>query len=230
MPPKGGLLYHALNRANARLAIFESDDNYAAFERVLHQAVARFDVRLLAYWLVPNHVHLLLWPREDGDLSTFMRWLTMTDTLRRHAHHRTAGTGHPYQGRNKSFPVQSGQHFLTVCRYFERNALRANLVQRAEQWNCGSLSARRTNDGAKRPTLTPWPIEHPHDWSARVDRPFSPREQVASLRFVQRGQPFGSESWPADLAARLSLESLLRPRGRPTKQPKKGSCAFSVPN
>ena len=132
---EGGLIYHALNRANARLANFRSDDDYAAFERVLHQAVARFDMRLLAYCLMPKRFHLLLWPREDGDLPTFMRLRTMTHTLRWHAHHRTAGTGHLYQGGYKSFSVRSDQHFVTVCRYVERNALRANLVERAEQWN-----------------------------------------------------------------------------------------------
>jgi hypothetical protein len=88
-------------------------------------------MRLLAYCLMPNHFHLLVWPRADGDLSQFLRWLTVTHTQRWHAHHRTAGTGHLYQGRFKSFPVQSDEHFLTVCRYVERNALRANLVGRA---------------------------------------------------------------------------------------------------
>ena len=76
---------------------------------------------------MPNHFHVLLWPREDGDLSRFMSWLTMTHTPWWHAHHRTAGTGHHYQGRFKSFSVQSDEHFLTVCRYVERNALRANI-------------------------------------------------------------------------------------------------------
>ena len=99
-----------------RLAVFASDADYAAFERVLRHAVARFDTRLLAYCLMLNHFHLRLWPREDGDLSTFMCWLTMTHTRRCHAHHRTAGTGHLYQGRYKSFPVQSDEHLPTVCR------------------------------------------------------------------------------------------------------------------
>ena len=73
-PPRaseGGLVYHALNRANARLTISISDEDYAAFERVLAQAVTRYDMRLLAYCLMPNHFHVLLWPREDGDLSRF---------------------------------------------------------------------------------------------------------------------------------------------------------------
>ena len=163
---EGGLVYHALNRANARLPIFETDEDYAAFERVLAQAVVRHEMRLLAYCLMPNHFHLLLWPREDGDLSQFMRWLTVTHTQRWHAHHRTAGTGHLYQGRFKSFPVESDDNFLTVCRYVERNALRANLVERAEDWRWGSLSARRAKADEERPQLAPWPIAQ----ASRLDR------------------------------------------------------------
>jgi putative transposase len=72
-----------------------------------------------------------------------------------HAHRRTAGTGHLDQGRFKSFSVQSDEHFLTVHRYVERNALRANLVGRAEDWRWGSLGVPRTKDDADRPALTP---------------------------------------------------------------------------
>jgi putative transposase len=112
--------------------------------------------------------------------------------------------------------VQSDEHLLTVCRHVERNALRANLVERVEQWKWGSLSARPAKDGAERPTLTPCPIESPHDWTPRVKRPFGPKEE-AILRSMQRGQPFGSESWQAAVAAKLGLESLPRPRSRPRK-------------
>jgi putative transposase len=215
---EGGLVYHVLNRANARLTIFESDQDYAAFERALAQAVVRHDMRLLAYCLMPNHFHLLVWPRKDDDLSQFMRWLTVTHTQRWHAHRRSAGTGHLYQGRFKSFPVESDEHFLTVCRYVERNALRANLVERAEDWEWGSLAARRTKVDEDRPTLAPWPIDFPRDWKARVNRPFGTQEEEAVRRSIQRGQPFGSAGWQAAVAARLGLESLFRPRGRPSKK------------
>ena len=136
---EGGLVYHALNRANARQTIFDDDGDYEAFERVLAEAVDRHVMRLLAYCVMPNHFHLVLWPRADGDLSRFMRWLTLTHTQRWHAHHHTAGTGHLYQGRFRSFPVQDDGHLLTLCRYVERNALRAGLVGRAEDWRWGSL-------------------------------------------------------------------------------------------
>lgn len=215
---EGGLIYHALNRANAGLALFDTDDDYAAFEQVLAQAVARHEMRLLAYCLMPDHFHLVLWPREDGDLSQFMRWLTLTHTQRRHAHRRSAGTGHLYQGRYKSFPVQMDEHFLTLCRYVERNALGAGLVERAQDWRWSSLRSRRAGDRSERPALTPWPIDRPREGGARVNRPFGPEEEQAIRRSIRRGQPFGSPSWQVEVAARLGLESAFRPRGRPRKE------------
>lgn len=90
---EGGLIDHGLNRANARLALFDSDADSDAFERVLQHAVTRFGMRLLGDCVMPNQLYLMLWPREDGDLSSFMRWLTMIHTQRWPAHRRTAGTG-----------------------------------------------------------------------------------------------------------------------------------------
>jgi REP element-mobilizing transposase RayT len=83
----GGLVYPALNRANARLPILDNEEDYRAFERVLVQMQARVAMRILAYCLMPNHWHLVLWPRHDGDLSQFMRLVTLTHTQRWHAHH-----------------------------------------------------------------------------------------------------------------------------------------------
>ena len=146
----GGYVYHALNRANGRLPLFESPGDYAAFERVLAEAAARVPgARLLAYCVMPNHWHLALWPRADGELSEFLRILTLTHAQRWHAHRGSAGAGHVYQGRFKSFPVQRDDHFLTLCRYVERNPLRAGLVRRAERWRWSSLWRREFGGGGE---------------------------------------------------------------------------------
>src|SRR5437660_7839987 len=131
---EGGFVYHVLNRANARLPLFRKDGDYEAFERVLAEAQVQVPMRLLSYCVLPNHWHLVLWPEADGALSRFVGWLTLTHTQRWHAHYHNAGTGHLYQGRFKSFPVQADEHFLTLCRYVERNAVRAGLVQSAWSW------------------------------------------------------------------------------------------------
>ncbi len=96
-------------------------------------------MRLLAFCVLPNHWHSVLWPREDGDLSDYMGWLTNTHPRRWHLAHGTVGTGALYEGRFKSYPILEDEHFFTVCRYVERNALRANLVTSPEQWRWSSL-------------------------------------------------------------------------------------------
>jgi len=155
---EGGLIYHVLNRSNAKMPIFKKDGDYEAFEQVLEEAVARTETRLLAYCVMRTHWHLVVWPREDGELSRFTGWLTLTHTQRWHAHRHTPGTGHVYQGRFKSFPVQDDDHFFAVCRYVERNALRANLVERAEAWRWNSLHRWKygTSNTARRNRSHSW--------------------------------------------------------------------------
>ena len=213
-----GLVYHVLNRRVARLPLFDIDRDYAAFERTLEEAIKRTGIRLTAYCVMPNHWHLLLWPRTDDELSETLRWLTVTHTQRWHAAHRTAGHGPLYQGRFKSFPVQNDEHFLTVARYVERNALRAHLVRRAENWRWGSLWRQYQGDAKGKALLSDWPVARPRHWLGHVNRPETPQELEALRKSVQRGCPFGSESWQTRTAKRLSLESTLRPRGRPRKE------------
>ena len=215
---RGGVVYHVLNRANARMTIFESADDYDAFERILEEAVARYDMRLLAYQVMPNHWHLVVRPREDGDLSRFVGWLTLTHTQRWHANRHSAGTGHVYQGRFKSFPVQSDGHFLTLCRYVERNALAAGLVDRAERWRWGSLWRHVHGDADQRAILSPWPIRRRPNWIERVNASLPDRDLAAILRSIDRGSPLGDATWTTATAKEHGLETTLRPRGRPKKQ------------
>ena len=213
----GGLVYHVLNRANARRRIFDGNEDYLAFERVLAEARTRVPMRLLAWCLMPNHWHLVLWPLEDGHFSNYMRLDTLTHTQRWHAHRGTAGSGHLYQGRFKSFVVQSDSHFHTVCRYVEGNALRAELVERAEDWRWGSLwRAHRPGPGPL-PRVDEWPIERPADWAVSVNRPAVPAEVDAVRRCSQRGTPYGQVAWAQDVAAQVGLQCTLRSRGRPGK-------------
>ncbi len=140
-PALGGYVYHVLSRANARLPIFESPADFDTFERVLEEAVERYRTRILAYAIIParRDWHLVVWPRKDGELSQFVGGLTLTHTQRWHAHRHSVGSGHVCQGRFKSFVVQSDGHLYAVCRYVERNPLRANLARKAEDWRWPSL-------------------------------------------------------------------------------------------
>jgi len=224
-PPRrspGGFVYHVLNRGNARRPLFQADGDYFAFELILGEVQVRIPMRILAWCLMPNHWHLVLWPQQDGSLSNYMRLVTLIHTQRWHAFHATAGTGHLYQGRFKSFVVQQDDHFLALCRYVERNALRANLVPRAEQWRWSSLWRRCRGRETQLPRLETWPVDRPTDWLEHVNHPESAEETDLVRRCAQRGTPYGESGWIATTATRLGLESTIRARGRP-ENTEKGS-------
>ena len=215
-----GLAYHALNRASRGLKIFRKPGDYLAFLTILEQVCHRIPtMRILAFILMPTHWHLVLWPQSDGELSEFLRLLTVTHTQRHHAHYKTAGTGPLYQGRFKSFPIQEDHHLLTVIRYVERNPLRAGLVKRAQDWPHGSLAIRQRHDDPRQEILHRWPIEVPTDYLDWVNRPQTETELLALQTAIRRNRPFGGESWQKRTIARLGLESSMRPKGRPLKTP-----------
>jgi putative transposase len=101
----GETIYHVINRSNGRVNIFNTDNDYRHFETLLEEGKELIGMRILSYCIMPNHWHLIVSPVDDGDLSKFVGWLTMTHTQRWHVAHRTIGSGHLYQGRYKSFLV-----------------------------------------------------------------------------------------------------------------------------
>jgi putative transposase len=127
----GGMIYHVLNRANFRSRLFKTPAHYQDFLAIVEESLNFVPVRILAYCLMPNHWHMVVHPRADGDLAKFLQRITLTHTQRYHSKTRTVGYGHIYQGRYKSLPVESDSHFLALVRYVERNAKRAAVVKKA---------------------------------------------------------------------------------------------------
>lgn len=211
----GNQIYHVINRANARLTIFELDTDYKLFETILTEAVEKFNMRLLAYCIMPNHWHLAVYPNEDGDLSRFMQWLTLTHTQRYHVTHRTIGGGHLYQGRYKAFLVQTNEYALQLFRYIERNPVRAKLVRKAENWKWGSVHRRVYGTPEEKKLLTIPPILFPDDYLEWVNEPLS-EEILLSVRYsVNKGKPLGKDSWTDRIIKQFGLELTLRNSGRP---------------
>jgi putative transposase len=216
----GGLAYHVINRGNGRRTVFHKDADYEAFLKAMAHACVEVPMPVLGYCLMPNHFHLVLLPRADGDLSRWMHWLLNAHVRRYHKQHESSG--HVWQGRYKSFPIEADDHLLTVLRYVERNPVRAGLVKRAELWNWSS--AREWPMPEERPSfLVPGPVERPADWLKWVNKALTPVELEVLRRSVNRGAPYGDAGWSAATATKLGLESTLRPRGRPRKTPVKSA-------
>ena len=211
----GNEFYHILNRANARLPIFKKEKDFESFENILRQAKDKYSMRILSYQVMPNHWHLILNPKEDGDLNLFMQWLTLTHTQRWHAHYHSVGYGHVYQGRYKSFLIQKDDYLLQACKYVESNALRAKLVKKAEDWRWSSLWRREFGNVKQKELLTPWPIEMPRDYLNLVNKSQKENELREVRGSVTKNRPFGNESWLDKIVSKFGLEMTLRRPGRP---------------
>jgi len=217
----GDICYHVINRGNGRAVVFHKDGDYAAFVQLINEATERLPLRLLAFCLMPNHFHLVLRPYEDGDLSRWMQWLMTSHVRRYHRHYE--GSGHVWQGRFKSFPIQEDDHLLTVVRYVETNPVRAGTLGISQPAKWPWSSAGVPLGKVERPKLHLKEIfpsakeRMPHHLDA---------ETLKSIQLsLKRGRPFGDAEWQASISRQLGLESTLRPQGRPSK--KKGSGYFS---
>jgi putative transposase len=212
-----GHVYHVLNRAAGRIALFRKDADYAAFERVMLLAHQRVPLRILDWCIMRNHWHFVVWPRTPTQVTEFFRFLAHTHAMRWRVSRRTVGWGHLYQGRFKAFPVQTDRHFLTVCRYVQRNALTAGVVQRAEQWPWGSLWARQKGPAELRGMLTDGPVARPGHWLELVNAALTPKELARVRLSATRGRPYGEAAWVQQTAQELGIEHTLRREGRPSK-------------
>ena len=188
-----GFAYHVLNRGNRRQEVFAQPADYESFLRTRADALDRHPIRLLSFVVMPNHFHLVVWPEEACAISAFMRWFMNAHIRRHHMFNRLWGTGHLYQGRFKAFPIQRGDHLLTVHRYVEANALRANLVRRAQEWPYSSLVRDSCSDG--RGLLSQGPVARPDDWSELVNQLQSRAVRDALRTCAQRQIGFGDPAW-----------------------------------
>ena len=212
--PRGqvaGHAYHVLNRGNGGAVVFHKDGDYAAFLELLATARAKLPVKVFGFCLMPTHFHLVLQPATVDVLSPFMQWWMTSHVRRYHRHY--GSSGHVWQGRFKSFPIQQDDHLLTVLRYVLRNPVRAQLVESATQWPWSSL---------QHPTLAdPSPVPLPAEWLRWIDAPLFEHELATLRTCLNRQAPFGSPEWQAHLASTTGLHSTLRPRGRPRNIPEK---------
>ncbi len=211
----GDNIYHVLNRAVGRMRIFNSDREYQEFENLLIEASQRFGMRILSYTLMPNHWHLQLYPKNDKDLGLFMHWLTNAHTRRVHTRTQTIGTGPLYQGRYKSFLIQTNLYLLTVLKYIERNPVRAGLVARAEDWRWGSAWLRAHGTEKQKELLSELPIPLPKNYLTWINTAV-PVEELKSIRqSVNKGSPFGDLGWVDKMIKSHNLESTTKNVGRP---------------
>ena len=132
--------HHLTQRGNDRRFILDCDADRATYLSLLRENIELYGVSVMGYCLMSNHVHLIVVPSTaDGPAQalkqTHGRYASYWNTVHR-------ASGHVWQGRFKSFPIQEDDHLLTVLRYVERNPVRAGLCGSVEEWLWSSAHSR----------------------------------------------------------------------------------------
>lgn len=211
----GDVVYHVINRSNGRVTIFQDDSEYKHFESLLLEGVELTGMRILSYCIMPNHWHLVLHPKQDGDMSEFMRWVTTTHVRQRRVMTKTVGEGHLYQGTYKSFPVEEDKHLHDLIRYVEQNPLRAKLTKKAEDWQWSSLYRRLRNTSADEKLLPSLPTTLPTNYLDSVNTLFHKKNLESIRHSINKGTPYGSFSWVDHMVDEYKMHSTVRSPGRP---------------
>lgn len=214
----GDTVYHVINRSNGRVKIFSTEKEYRHFESLLQEAKELTDMRILGYCIMPNHWHLILYPKRDTDLSEFMRWLTTTHVRQRRVATKSVGHGHLYQGTYKSFPVETSDYLTALLRYVEQNPLRANLVARSQDWQWGSLYRRTKGTPKEKKLLATLPVDLPLNYLKSVNEIYN-KEVLDKIRTaVNKGMPYGGEKWTGKMVKEYNMEGTMRGPGRPKQK------------
>ena len=164
-PP--GCVLHCVNRGNDKRMLFQTARDFEEFLSLIAWAKRKCPVRIIAYCVMGNHWHFLLWAEAEGDIEAFLHLLTTTHAIGWRKRTGTWGQGHVYQDRYRSRPIFSEAYYLNAVSYVEGNPLRAGLVSTASAWRWSSLAERLYHHRA---LLSPGPIPLPENWSVRVDQ------------------------------------------------------------
>ena len=193
-----GGIYHVINRGNAQQTIFHKEQDFQSFTDLLAQMAKAYQVEIFAWCFMSNHYHLVVKPERAEQLSKGMHWFQSTHVRRYHRHY--GSSGHLWQGRYRSHPIEGDEHLLAVVRYVEANPVRANMVKSAVVWPWSSHCYRSGTGSAgacpseskeeallgtgtagacppKTPlNLSPLPIALPQPWTLYVDTPMTEAE------------------------------------------------------
>ena len=212
------LPYHVTQRGNGGQRVFFSDEDYEAYRDLLAAAAREARVGVWAWCLMPNHVHLILCPSDEGGLRRALARAHRAYAGRIHARRRR--TGHFWQGRFGAVAMDES-HLVAAYRYVALNPVRAKLVQRAEDWRWSSARALLGLGDDGLTDVAPARTRLP-----RFADLLETNEDVEATQRLRKGEsvgrPIGSDAFVSMLEARTGRRLRPQPRGPKPRAPGKG--------
>lgn len=216
--------HHVVQRGHNRQVVFAREQDYQRYLTDLQELAVTFEVKVYAYCLMTNHVHLLLAPGKSASgLGQLMKALAARTTRYRNKLERRSGT--LWESRYKSSLVQTDAYLLACSRYIELNPVRARMVADPAHYLWSSFNMRQTL-----PESESWLASDPcylglgrseserRERYARFVRSAIPDDELALIRSaLQRGQLTGSPRFTEEISQIIGRRIEFRGQGRPRK-------------
>ena len=203
-----GVPHHVTQRGNRRQQVFFSDGDYQTYLTLLAESCRQANVAVWTYCLMPNHVHLILVPRDADGLRA-----ALADAHRRYSREinfREGWRGYLWQGRFASFPMDDN-YLLACARYAELNPVRARLVTRARDWRWSSARAHLKGQDDQLVCVSPL-LDRVGDWKKFIDEGLDKAAHEAIRASERTGRPLGDKSFIRKLEKKLDR---VLTRGKP---------------
>ena len=209
--------YHVTQRGNSRQEVFSSDTDCRMYLDLLRTNAERHYLRVWAYCLMPNHVHLLVVPERPGSMAHALG-RTHADYAR-YFNLKRSGCGHVWQARYYSCPLDGIHRWLAMA-YIERNPVRGGLIDDAAAYRWSSAAAH-TGGQDQRGVLwmADWRQEYSAErWRQALETTLEEESVAERLReATARGRPLGDEDFVRQLEGKTDRRLRPRPAGRPRK-------------
>jgi len=218
-----GYPHHITQRGNNRGTVFFDDEDRRTYLKLLAGHAQKHDLRLWAYCLMDNHLHLLVVPGTETALA---RGIGLTNQMyTQFLNRKLQQSGRVWQNRFFSCIVQNDQYLWAVARYIEGNPIKAGLVECAESYRWSSAQAHIL--GSYDPLLneSSWLSPQERGSYAQFVRGKDDKTDNAIRRATRNGRPFGSDSFMDMLESQLNQPVKAGKPGRPcTKTVETGEC------
>ena len=208
--------HHVIQRGNNRQTIFFDDQDRIVYLNFLRKYHQECHCVIHAYCLMTNHVHLLLTPKQEEAMSKFMQKVSLCYT--QYVNKKYKRTGRLWECRYYSSLIEKEAYLWAVCKYIERNSVRAKIVHRPEEYQWSSIS-QRCLLSKKNIIQRIWSSDYEHEEYMRYLNEPEKEPLIGQIRkSILKGMPTGSEDFMTQISRVLGLRISHRPRGRPWKK------------
>lgn len=213
-----GYPHHITQRGNYRQKIFAGPADYKRYTSLLKDESKRYHVAIIAYCLMPNHVHFIALPGKEDSLANVFKYVNMKYS--QYYNRKMRAYGHLFQGRYYSC-IMDERHTIACARYIERNPIRAKLVNKPHLWEWSSAKAHcgiSKHDTLAVNNLFDVIEYNQKDWKGFIEEQDDPDEIKQLRENTRKGRPLGSGEFVEKLEEKLNRSLKLKPKGRPKKK------------